>query len=201
MDSLTETVLEPLTWPQRIENYRREIGVPYLAYENGWTFGTWFMGNNYQKRSDIYGGYQGNILRRMHVVFPDRRRPLHLFSGKVDLSTFPGDTVDIRAELNPTYCCNAETCEGVPLHKYDFVLADPPYSASDAEHYGTPMVSRNKVVKTLAAGLPLGRIHRVAGSGLSDVFQGTAEDRSVSGAASSQLGLIDAATVWADRLS
>ena len=36
------------------------------------------------------------------------------------------------------------------------MLADPPYSASDAEHYGTPMVNRNKVVATLAAGLPSG---------------------------------------------
>jgi hypothetical protein len=37
-----------LSWPERIENYRREIGVPYLGYENGWTYGTWFMGNSYE---------------------------------------------------------------------------------------------------------------------------------------------------------
>src|SRR5262249_41669478 len=27
-----------------------------------------------------------------------------------------------------TWCCNAETCDGVPLHHYDLALADPPYS-------------------------------------------------------------------------
>ena len=31
-------------------------------------------------------------------AFPDKQRPLHLFSGKVDQAAFPGDTVDI----NPT---------------------------------------------------------------------------------------------------
>ena len=81
---------------------------------------------------------------------------LHLFAGKVDLAAFPGDALDIRPELQPTYCVNAESCDGVPLQRFDFVLADPPYSASDAERYGAPMVNRNKVVATLAAGLPSG---------------------------------------------
>jgi hypothetical protein len=74
---------------------------------------------------------------------------LHLFAGKVDLGKFPGDTLDCRLELAPTCFVNAETCEGVPLHLYDFVLADPPYSASDAERYVVVMVSRNKVVRTV----------------------------------------------------
>jgi len=145
-----------LTWPERIENYRQLIGVPYLGYESGWVYGTWFIGNSYQKKTDYYGGFQGNFLKRIAALFPDRRRVLHLFAGKVDLERLPGDTLDMRPELTPTWCVNAETCEGVPLHDYDFVLADPPYSASDAEHYGTPMVNRNKVVATLAAGLPSG---------------------------------------------
>lgn len=44
----------------------------------------------------------------------------------------------------------------MPLADYDFVLADPPYSESDAERYGTIMVNRNRVVQTLANGLPEG---------------------------------------------
>jgi hypothetical protein len=104
----------PLSWPERIENYRREIGIPYLGYENGWTYGTWFMGNSYEKRNDYYGGFQGNFLKRIAALFPDRKRVLHLFAGKVDIATFPGDTLDIRPDLNPTFCVNAETCEGVP---------------------------------------------------------------------------------------
>jgi hypothetical protein len=44
----------------------------------------------------------------------------------------------------------------VPLADYDFVLADPPYSESDAERYGAIMINRNKVVRTLSDGLRLG---------------------------------------------
>lgn len=61
-----------------------------------------------------------------------------------------------RTWLRPTYCVNAESCAGVPLADYDFVLADPPYIESDAERYRPIMVNRNKVVATLAAGLPSG---------------------------------------------
>jgi hypothetical protein len=147
-----------LTWPERIENYRHKIGVPYLGYENGWTYGTWFMGNSYEKRNDYYGGFQGNFLKRIDALFPDRRRVLHLFAGRVDLERFPGATVDLNHELKPDYCVDAETCAGVPLHMFDFVLADPPYSESDAERYGRSMVNRNKVIASLAAGLPVGAV-------------------------------------------
>ena len=44
----------------------------------------------------------------------------------------------------------------MPLADYDFVLADPPYSQSDAERYGSFMVNRNKVVRILSEGLPSG---------------------------------------------
>lgn len=123
---------------------------------HGWTYATWFIGNSYQKKTDYYGGFQGNFLKRIAALFPDRRRVLHLFAGKVDLEQFPGDTLDTRPQLESTYCVNAETCEGVPLADYDFVLADPPYSQRDAERYGQCLVARNKVVATLAAGLPSG---------------------------------------------
>jgi len=114
------------------------------------------MGNSYQKRNDFYGGYQGNFLKRIDALFPDRKNVLHLFAGKIDLASFPGDTLDIDNSLNPTYCVNAETCFGVPLNKYDFVLADPPYSESDANKYGLPLVNRNTVIKTLSTRLPVG---------------------------------------------
>ena len=85
-----------------------------------------------QKRDAYYGAFQGNFLKRIAALFPDRRRTLHLFVGRVDLNAFPGDTLDCNPALAPTYCCNAETCDGVPLSNYHFVLADPPYSDRDA---------------------------------------------------------------------
>jgi hypothetical protein len=152
--------MDSLTWPDRIDNYRQLLDEPYMdvGYANGWTYGCWFIGNLYKKKTDYYGAYQGNFLKRIAALFPDRRNVLHLFSGEVDVNAFPGDTLDIRTDLKvkPTYCVNAETCEGVPLGDYDFVLADPPYSESDANRYGQSMVNRNKVVAALSAGLPTG---------------------------------------------
>jgi hypothetical protein len=92
----------------------------------------------------------GRLPEAVRALFPDKRRVLHLFSGLVDVEQFPGDTLDIRPEVNPTYRSDAHTLEGVPIRDYDLILADPPYSAEDADCYGTPLVNRNKVVAALA---------------------------------------------------
>src|ERR1700760_1385764 len=94
-----------LTWHDRIDNYARETRFPiYMAVgPKDRVFGIWNMGNDYRVRSGYYGGYPATYLNRVKALFPDKKRVLHLFSGKVDLETCPGDTVDINAELNPTY--------------------------------------------------------------------------------------------------
>jgi hypothetical protein len=117
--------------------------------EDGRVVGTWIMGNDYRVKSEYYGGYPSGYLRRIRSLFPDKRRVLHLFSGKVDLAVLPGDTVDINADLAPTYVDDAQRLERVPLEKYDLVLADPPYSEDDAQRYGTTMVKRNTVLSAL----------------------------------------------------
>lgn len=144
-------------WQDRIDAYVRDTGFPrslFLA-EDGRVVGTWIMGNDYRVKSAYYGGYPAGYLRRVKALFPDKKRVLHLFSGKVDLVTFPGDTVDINPERGATYVDDAQTLTQVPLHRYDLVLADPPYSVEDCEHYGTSMVKRNTVMKALK-GLPAG---------------------------------------------
>jgi hypothetical protein len=141
-----------MTWEDRIETYARETKFPRSLFvaEDGRVVGTWIMGNDYRVRSEYYGGYPAGYLRRIRALFPEKERALHLFSGRVDLAAFPGDTVDINPELEPTYLDDAQTLEGVPLGDYDLILADPPYSVEDCEHYGTSMVSRNKVMRALA---------------------------------------------------
>jgi len=37
----------------------------------------------------------------------------------------------------------------VPYHTYDLVMSDPPYTGEDADHYGTPMIKRQVVLKIL----------------------------------------------------
>lgn len=140
-----------LDWPARIANYERVMQRPaYMSITNGWVYGVWFMGQSWRVPSGYYGGYPGDFLKRIAALFPDKRRVLHLFAGKVEQAVLPGDTLDCRPELQPTWCVNAETCEGVPLDTYDLVVADPPYSAEDADHYGTPMVNRDRVMRVLA---------------------------------------------------
>ncbi len=145
-----------MQWQDRIDNYVRETGFPrslFLSGE-GRVVGTWIMGNDYRVKSAYYGGYPAGYLRRIRALFPDKRRVLHLFSGKVDLGALPGDTVDINPKLKPTYIDDAQKLSAVPLESYDLVLADPPYSVEDAERYRTTMVKRNTVLRALRASRP-----------------------------------------------
>lgn len=145
-----------MDWDQRIANYVRETGFPKSLFvaADGRVVGTWIMGNDYRVKTGYYGGYPAGYLRRVKALFPDKQRALHLFSGKVDLSALPGDTVDINADLAPTFVDDAQTMERVPLADYDLILADPPYSIEDAERYQTTMVKRNIVLRTLQLTVP-----------------------------------------------
>ena len=140
-----------MLWAERIANYVSETGFPRSLFSaaDGRVVGTWIMGNDYRVKSTYYGGYPAGYLRRIKALFPDKRRVLHLFSGKVDLATLPGDTVDINPDLHPTYLDDAQRLEHVPLGNYDLILADPPYSVEDAERYQTTMVKRNAVMRAL----------------------------------------------------
>jgi len=149
---MNDTIISnPITWEDRIQHYVDKTGFPKNLFigEDGRVVGTWIMGNNYRVKSTYYGGYPATYLRRIKALFPDKKNVIHVFSGKVDLETFPGDTVDINSSLNPTYVDDAQKLERVPLYKYDLILADPPYSVEDCEHYGTSMVKRNCVMRAL----------------------------------------------------
>jgi hypothetical protein len=140
-----------MLWQDRINNYVRETKFPRSLFvaEDGRVVGTWIMGNDYRVKSEYYGGYPAGYLRRIRSMFPDKRRVLHLFSGKVDTDVLPGDTVDINPKLKPTYVDDAQTLERVPVGDYDLIMADPPYSIEDAERYQTTMVKRNSVMRAL----------------------------------------------------
>jgi hypothetical protein len=141
---------------ERIDNYVQATGFPRSLFvsQDGRIVGTWIMGNDYRVKSEYYGGYPAGYLRRIKALFPDKQRVLHLFSGKVDLATLPGHTVDINPELDPTFVDDAQTLEKVPLEDYDLILADPPYSVEDAERYQTTMVKRNCVMRALQRTAP-----------------------------------------------
>jgi len=138
-------------WHRRIANFERVIGRPsYITIQDGWPFGYWFMGNDHSRDADYHGAYPGDYARRFRALFFDKQRALHLFSGRVNLEQFPGDTLNINPELRPTWCIDVHKSQGVvPYHSYNLVLADPPYTKEDAEHYGTPIIKRQAVFQIL----------------------------------------------------
>jgi hypothetical protein len=145
-----------MQWQDRIDSYAAKTGFPKSLFISGdnRVVGTWIMGNDYRVKSSYYGGYPAGYLRRVRALFPEKQQVLHLFSGKVDLATLPGDTVDINPDLGPTYVDDAQTLERVPLAKYDLIMVDPPYSVEDAERYQTPMIKRNAVMRALQSVRP-----------------------------------------------
>ncbi len=101
-----------------------------------------------------------HLLKRYDALFFDRRRVLHVCSGALrpDNQWLPGDTLDINPLNDPTYCVDAQTCFGVPLDHYDTAFVDVPYTDADAAKYGCPMLSRSRVLRALAHGLPVGAL-------------------------------------------
>ena len=128
-----------LEWSDRIQNYHDKTGFPESLFigGDGRCQGVWIMGNNYRVKSTYYGGYPAGYLNRIKALFPDKKRVLHLFSGKVDTETMPGATVDINSDNSPDFVDDAQTLEHVPVECFDLVLAEPPYSVEDAERYQT----------------------------------------------------------------
>lgn len=141
-----------MNWQERITHYDEHSGFPNCLFiaGDGRVVGTFILGNDYRVKSGYYGGYPATYLKRICSLFPDKKKVLHLFSGKVDLNIIPGDTFDMQPELEPDYIGDAHNLSDlVPIKDYDLVLADPPYSGEDAEHYGTPMINRNKIMREL----------------------------------------------------
>ncbi len=109
-----------------------------------WLNGIWILGNDYRNATPYYGAYPPNYLKRAVAMFPDAERVLHLFSGSLPPGTYTrfdihGPNADVIGDAHQlaSYFKPAE---------FDLILSDPPYSGEDADHYGTPMIQRNKVL-------------------------------------------------------
>ncbi len=128
---------------ERVNNYHNKFPkYSKLLINNNVIEGIWVMGNNYTTKTDLYGAYPYGYLERIHSLFPlVPKRTLHLFSGSLPDSD-EYDKVDYNTGLD------AETfSEVIPHDTYELILADPPYSIEDCDHYGCCMVKRNVVFK------------------------------------------------------
>lgn len=153
IDDFINIKKKPLTLKDRAALYNSTFypfskTAPLVATQR-WLYGFWMMGNNYRKKTEYYGAYPHSYLKRVFALFPDCRKILHVFSGTLD-KTVPGKKVDINPERNPDYIGDAKELSLFVKEKYSLLIADPPYSAADAEHYGTIMINRKKVVSECA---------------------------------------------------
>ena len=139
-----------------------------------WVCGTWAIGACYKNPNPLYGAYPHGYLERVHSMFPDTCSILHVFSGGLtkDAAEMAAAKGEAMAHELPLEVTGPFDIELVDLHgpeqgrhptwqgdlhampaewngRFDLVLADPPYSAADAEKYGTPMVNRGQVLRTL----------------------------------------------------
>lgn len=143
---------------ERIENYIKVFPIrpsPAIG-KDGRLFGMWFVGVRQKRKHGYYGEYPQDYLPRVMALFPDKKKSeiLHLFSGMMEEGEY--FRVDINPKLKPDIIGDAETLSEFCPDGISLIIADPPYSEEDANHYGTPMVSRNKVVKECAKVLPIG---------------------------------------------
>jgi len=143
----------------------------HFMISDRWISSTWMTGNNYHNPSGYYGSYPPNYLSRIFSMYPDSKTILHLFSGslkdeelnkqwaKVNYNNsdiMPAQyRFDRKPELEPDIVGEANDLSSLwneqwamsNNHKLDLILADPPYSVEDAEHYGSPLVNKKRVLE------------------------------------------------------
>lgn len=135
----------PASWPWLVT----ERGLPVF-------YAVWVIGNDYRNKTALYGAYPPGFLPRVLALFPDSDGDdlLHAFSGslapghytRVDLVDRCG-VPDLRFHQASVY----DVAAIWPRRRFHLTVADPPYSAVDAEKYGTPTVDRRRAVAALAA--------------------------------------------------
>lgn len=113
-------------------------------------YATWVIGNDYRNQTRYYGAYPASYLARVMAMFPDMTGPeiLHAFSGSLP----PGDYARCDSHQPAEFRCSVYDLPATAgSRRFRLVLADPPYTASDAEKYGTPPVDRRRATAALAA--------------------------------------------------
>jgi hypothetical protein len=97
--------------------------------------GTIYLGNNYAKANDYYGGYQGNYLKRIAALFPDKTSVAHLYAGQADVSELPGQKYDINPQSPDTLYADAREMSKYAVDKHDLWVCDPPYGEERLREY------------------------------------------------------------------
>lgn len=149
--------MKPLTLHQRAALYN--AAYPHLmplviGHLAGRPFmhGFWFTGGG--NVSSFYGSYQTEYLERIMTMFDDCRgqtEMVHLFSGSLPASKdYVRVGKDGTGEYKSDYQIDAHELSSHLPFAPSFIMADPPYSAEDSEHYKCSMVNRPVIVDQCA---------------------------------------------------
>lgn len=145
-----------MTLVDRLQAFRRAFpkrvaSWPWLVEEDGRAvlYAVWVIGADYRNKTRYYGAYPVGYLARVMALFPDVGAGylLHVFSGSLPPGPYTRCDVQGDAELRCSIY-DLPTC--IKPLRYRLVIADPPYSAADAQRYGTPMINRRKALAALA---------------------------------------------------
>lgn len=121
-------------------------------------YGQFVIGNDYTNKTTYYGAYPHGYLERIAALFPDVPRGrdiLHVFSGSLPAGNY--HRLDLNPELKPDYVGSVyDVCALTGHNAWRLIIADPPYSAADANRYKTPMIDRGRATRALAEACLIG---------------------------------------------
>jgi len=118
-----------------VDNYNKVFGKYLQIDQSSLVTGAIYLGNNYAKSNDYYGGYQGNYLKRIAALFPTAKSVLHLYAGQINDADLKGDKVDINPQNPDTIYADARELSKYLTKKYDLIVADPPYGEERLKEY------------------------------------------------------------------
>lgn len=116
-----------------------------------WLYGVWQIGAYYANATDYYGAFPRTFVDRVRALFPDiiEADILHAFSGSLPPGAYT--RLDINPNLGAELVGTVYEVAALTSQRFKLVIADPSYSAADAERYGTPSINRGKATRALAS--------------------------------------------------
>ena len=139
--------MKKLTLADRVASYSQRFPeCPNAMWVAGdkqqWLYGVWQLGQYWKNASRYYGAYPHSFLERVAALFPEipAHEVLHVFSGSMSAGEY----------TRPELVGSVYDIKKLTARRFSLVIADPPYSAEDAKHYGTAGIDRGKATRALA---------------------------------------------------
>lgn len=131
---------------------------PRVTPTGRYVYAHWYIGAQFANTTRYYGAYPRTFVDRVRALFPDVRDRdlLHVFAGALPKGRYR--RLDVKAELRPELVGNVydlpQLLAGARPPR--LVMADPPYTATDAAKYGTAPLNKARAMRAIAAAVPGG---------------------------------------------